>query len=208
MSSTDRDYSAYPELYAVGWLAKLFRKNATVLPCAFSDPLLRGGAVMNPDQSVSIALVNRGPERTATIDCSSWSTRIDGTPSLHQPLRRYVFEAENPPCNPFNDLQPPSGSVEAKDGRFNVTLRAKSITFLTTDYENRAPAAVGGLRVADGRLLWQAADDPAHRYYRVFRDGAQIASTVATSLPVPGAAPEDAARYAVRGVDQWNNEGK
>ena len=207
-SSTDRDYSAYPELYAVGWLAKLFRKNATVLPCAFSDPLLRGGAVMNPDQSVSIALVNRGPERTATIDCSSWSTRIDGTPSLHQPLRRYVFEAENPPCNPFNDLQPPSGSVEAKDGRFNVTLRAKSITFLTTDYENRAPAAVGGLRVAAGRLLWQAADDPAHRYYRVFRDGAQIASTVATSLPVPGAAPEDAARYAVRGVDQWNNEGK
>ena len=29
-SSTDRDYSAYAELYAMGWLVKLFRKNATV----------------------------------------------------------------------------------------------------------------------------------------------------------------------------------
>ena len=96
----------------------------------------------------------------------------------------------------------------AQAGRFDVELPAKSITFLTTDYEDRVPPPVEGLRVADGRLLWQAADDPAHRYYRVFRDGAHIASTVATSLPVPGAAPEDAARYAVRGVDQWNNEGK
>ena len=38
--STDRDYRAYAELYAMGWLAKLFRKNATVLPCAFADPML------------------------------------------------------------------------------------------------------------------------------------------------------------------------
>ena len=207
-STTDRDYSAYEELYAMGWLVKLFRKNATVLACSFSDPMLRGGAVMNPDRTVSVALVNRGPAKEATVDCSSWKARVDGTPSLHQPLRRYVYEAGSPPASPFNDLQPMSGTAEAKDGRLEVELPAKSITFLTTDYEDRVPPPVEGLRVADGRLLWQAADDPAHRYYRVFRDGAQIASTVATSLPVPGAAPEDAARYAVRGVDQWNNEGK
>ena len=49
-STTDKDYSSYAELYAMGWLVKLFRKNATVLPCAFADPMLRGGAVINPDR--------------------------------------------------------------------------------------------------------------------------------------------------------------
>jgi hypothetical protein len=207
-STTDRDYSAYPELYAMGWLAKLFRKNATVLRCAFSDPLLRGGAVINTDQSVSIALINRGPAKTVSVDCSSWKVRVDGTPALHQPLRRYVYEAANPPYSAFNDLQPVSGTVEAKDGCFDVELPTKSITFLTTDYEDRVPPPVEGLKIEDEGLFWTSAGDPSHRYYRIFRDGAQIASTVATSLPVPGAKPEDAPRFFVRSVDKWNNEGK
>ena len=203
-STTDKDYSSYAELYAMGWLVKLFRKNATVLPCAFADPMLRGGAVINPDQSVSIALINRGPAKTVTVDCSSWKTRADGTPALHQPLRRYVYEAAHVPYSPFNDLQPMSGTVEAKDGAFGVELPAKSITFLTTDYEDRVPAAIRDIRVADGKLVWTASDDPAHRYYRVFKDGRQIASTVATSLPVPATA---ATGFRVVSVDKWGNEG-
>jgi hypothetical protein len=79
---------------------------------------------------------------------------------------------------------------------------------LTTDYEERVPNAVGGLRIAEGLLSWTAADDAAHRYYRLFKDGKQIASTVATSLPVPDATPDDVKRYSVRSVDKWNNEGK
>ena len=207
-STTDRDYSAYEELFATGWLVKLFRKNATVLVCTFADPMLRGGAVMNPDQSVSIALINRGPAKAVTVDCSSWKTRVDGTPTFHQPLRRYVYEAANVPYNDFNDLQPMSGTVVAKDGVITVELPAKSITFLTTDYEERVPNAVGGLLIAEGLLSWTAADDATHRYYRVFKDGKQIASTVATSLPVPDAMPDDVKRYSVRSVDKWNNEGK
>ena len=207
-STTDRDYSAYEELYATGWLVKLFRKNATVLVCTFADPMLRGGAVMNPDQSVSIALINRGPAKAVMVDCSSWKTRVDGTPTFHQPLRRYVYEAANVPYNDFNDLQPMSGTVAAKDGFIAVELPAKSITFLTTDYEDRVPNAVEGVRIADGRLFWSATDDETHRYYRVFKDGKQIASTVATSLPVPDATPDDVKRYSVRSVDKWNNEGK
>lgn len=204
-STTDRDYSAYEELYATGWLVKLFRKNATVLSCTFADPMLRGGAVMNPDQSVSIALINRGPEKSVTVDCSSWKTRVDGMPTLHQPLRRYVYEASNVPYSPFNDLQPMSGTVEAKDGLLSVELSAKSITFLTTDYEDRVPKSVEGLRIADGRLSWSATDDAAHCYYRVFMDGRQIASTVATSLPVK---IDDVSRFSVKSVDKWNNEGR
>lgn len=207
-SSTDKDYASYAELYAMGWLVKLFRKNATVLPCTFADPMLRGGAVINPDRSVSIVLINRGPAKTAEVDFSSWKTRVDGTPALHQPLRRYVYEAAHVPYSPFNDLQPMSGTVEARQGAFSVPLPAKSATFLTTDYEDRAPAAVANVRIAGGKLVWAASTEPAHRYYRVYRGGKQIASTVATSLPVAGVKPEDARRFSVKSVDQWGNEGK
>jgi hypothetical protein len=67
---------------------------------------------------------------------------------------------------------------------------------------------VRGLRVADGRLLWEPSDESEHRYYRVYRDGRQIASTVATSLPVPDAKPDDAPRFFVKSVDKWGNLGK
>ena len=204
-STTDRDYSSYAELYAMGWLVKLFRKNATVLPCTFADPMLRGGAVVNPDRSVSIALINRGPAKTVSVDCSSWKTRVDGTPALHQPLRRYVYEAAHVPYSPFNDLQPMSGTVTAKEGTFSVTLPAKSITFLTTDYVDRQPAAVTGLRIANGLLAWEPSEEPEHRYYRVYKDGKQIASTVAIGLPVPGMKSENAKRFAVKSVDKWGN---
>ena len=207
-STTDKDYSSYAELYAMGWLVKLFRKNATVLPCTFADPMLRGGAVINPDRSVSMALINRGPAKNVTVDCSSWKLRVDGTPALHQPLRRYVYEAAHVPYSPFNDLQPMSGTVAAKDGAFNVALPAKSITFLTTDYQDRVPPSVSDVRVEGGRVQWTATSDPLHRYYRVYRDGKQIASTVATSLPVPDAKPADATRFSVKSVDKWNNARK
>lgn len=203
-SSVDRDYAAYEELYAVGWLAKLFRKNATVLPCTFADPMLRGGAIFNADRSVSIALINRGPAKTVTVDCSTWQTRTDGTPSLHQPLRRIVYEAANPPLNAFNDLQAASGTVTATGGVFTVALPAKSMTFLTTDYIDRTPPAVGGVELKGGVLSWTASTGPAHVYYRVYRDGVQIASTVATRLDVKGAKGD----YAVRSVDRWNNVGR
>ena len=130
---------------------------------------------------------------------------MDGTTALHQPLRRYVYEAGNVPYSPFNDLQPMTGTVAAKDGLISVSLPAKSITFLTTDYEDRVPKSVEGLRVADRLLFWTATDDPTHCYYRVYMDGKQIASTVATSLPVK---VDGASRFSVKSVDKWNNEGK
>jgi hypothetical protein len=120
-------------------------------------------------------------------------------------LRRYVYEAAHVPYSPFNDLQPMAGTVAAKDGVFSVALPAKSITFLTTDYENHVPAAITDIRIADGKLVWAANEEPAHRYYRVYKDGKQIASTVATRLPVPGMTPDGAKRFAVKSVDKWNN---
>ena len=98
-----------------------------------------------------------------------------------------------------------SGTVTAKDGAFSVALPAKSITFLTTDYEDRQPAAVTKIRVVDGKLGWAANEEPGHRSYRVFKDGKQIASTIATYLPVPDVKPADAPRFSVKSVDKWGN---
>jgi len=194
--TTDRDYSSYAELYAMGWLVKLFRKNATVLPCTFADSMIRGGAVINPDQSVSIALINRGSARSVTVDCAA---------ALKKPLRRYVYDSANVPYSPFNDLQACSGtvlpSVEPSSSMVTVDLPAKSMTFLTTDYQERLPDAVVKIRIIGDRLTWFPSEDPHHRYYRVFRNGKQIASTIATELPV-----EDlGANYDVKSVDQWGN---
>ena len=87
-------------------------------------------------------------------------------------------------------------------------MSAKSLVFLTTDYIDRTPAAVAKIRFVDGRLCWAANEEPEHCYYRVFRDGRQIASTVATALAVPDAKPEDVSHFAVKSVDKWGNVGE
>ena len=94
------------------------------------------------------------------------------------------------------------------DIAFSVSLPAKSITFLTTDHENHVPAAITDIRIAGGKLVWAANEEPAHRYYRVYKDGKQIASTVATSLPVPNLTPNDVQKFSVKSVDKWGNERK
>ena len=97
------------------------------------------------------------------------------------------------------------GTVAAEGGRVSVTMSAKSLVFLTTDYIDRTPAAVANVRLENGRLAWAASEEPEHCYYRVFRDGRQIASTVAVSLAVPGMGPEDVKRFSVKSVDKWGN---
>ena len=203
-NSVDRDYSSYHELYAMGHMVRLFRKGATVLPCKTADDMLRPAAVFNRDRSVSIAIINRGEAREVTVDCNSWKPRTDGKPSLHQPLRRYLYDSANVPFNEFNDLQPAEDALVAKGDRVTVSLPAKSMTFLTTDYEDVVPEPVANVRVKDGRLVWDAATSENHRYYRVYRDGRQIASTVATSYAVGPAKGV----YTVKSVDRWLNVGK
>lgn len=193
----DRDYRAYDELYAYGWIVKLFRKNATVLPMTFADSLLRGGAVLNADGSVSIAIINRGEARTATLDVSALA-RCGAQPAF----RRIVYDSANVPHNAFNDLQRYTDLVAFGKP---VALPARSIVFLTTDYKDVTPEAIEDLEVENDVLSWPAAKDENHRYYRVYRDGKQIASTVATSLKVGDADEDD---FTVTSVDKWNNEGR
>ena len=195
----ERDYSSYPDLYTMGYLMKLFRKGARVLPWTTDDDTLRVGGVTNPNGSVSFAVVNWGDAKKVTLAFPLALTR---------PLRVYEYDSEHPPINAFNDLQSAKGTVTAVDGAVTVAVPAKSMTFLTTDYEDRVPAEVVNVRIANGVLSWAASKEPEHCYFRVYRDGKQIASTVATSLPVPGAVEGDLARFSVKGVDKWGNVGK
>ena len=57
--------------------------------------------------------------------------------------------------------------------------------------------------ISAAMLAWTATDDPDHCYYRVFANGRQVASTVATTYT-----PTDAAAtFAVVSVDRWGNVG-
>ena len=112
----------------------------------------------------------------------------------------------------------------------NFEYIISSLPFLTTDYRDRNPAAIADVRIADGKLVWTASKEPEHCYYRVYKDGKQIASTMATSLDLGlenGQAVRSASRtvdsavspaadaknciplaFAVTSVDKWGNEGK
>jgi hypothetical protein len=195
----EHDYSSYPDLYTMGYLVKLFRKGARMLPWTSDDDTLRAGGVTNPDGSASFAVINWGESKQITLEIPH---------PLRKPLRIYEYDSAHPPYNAFNDLQPAKGTVVAKGGKVSVSVPARSMTFLTTDYENHVPAAVTKIRIVNGRLGWAANEEPEHRYYRVYKDGKQIASTVATSLGVSDATSEDAPRFSVRSVDKWGGEGK
>ena len=212
----DNDYRAYPELYAVGHLVRLFKKGSTVLPCEQADlaeiranipktvipipcadpRVMRASAIQNEDGSVTVALLNRGEDgRLVNVRSTLFS----------KPVRRYDFDPENVPDNPFNDLQPHSAVIKpGKDGTVSLTMARNELTIITTDYEDVRPAEVKGVRVEGGVLKWDEAESADHRYYRVYLGGRQIASTVATSLKVKDAS----GAYSVRSVDKWLNEGR
>jgi hypothetical protein len=193
----ERDYSSYPDLYTMGYLVKLFRKGARVLPWSTDDETLRAGAVTNPDGSLSIAVINWGEAKEVRLRCPHRAS---------QPLRVYAYDSAHVPYNAFNDLQPEIGRVaQDSDGTIRVDLPARGMVYLTSDYVDRVPAAIKRIAVRDNCLSWRPCADPEHVYYRVYHDGRQIASTVATSLAVTGGRSSS---YAVKSVDRWGNVGK
>jgi len=190
-SDEERNYSSNAELYTMGYFAKLFKKGSRVLPFTTEDSTLRCGGITNPDGSSSFVFVNWGEEKDLNLVLP---VKTD------KPFRIYEYDSANPPFNDFNDLQAPKGTLSAKDGKTVIKVPAKSVTFLTTDYKDRTPSKVTGIDYKNGVLTWTPVKDAEHTYYRIFRNGKQIASTVATSLPVDGNG-----NYAVISVDKWGN---
>lgn len=93
------------------------------------------------------------------------------------------------------------GTALAGPSEVTFSKPAKSLVYLTTDYVDRVPSAVEDVEADDGRLTWDACEDPEHVYYRVYRNGRQIRSTVATSCAID----DEDADYEVRSVDKWGN---
>jgi len=188
----ETDHSARAGLYTMGYFAKLFKKGSRVLECKWDDEGIRCCAVTNADGSVSIALINWNEEECQTAVTLEHKT--------DKPLRRYEYRSDNVPYNPFNDLQPLCGLIEGKDNGFEIVLPGKSLTFLTTDYRDRIPAAVTGIQYNDGKLTWDQCLDEEHAYYRIYRNGVQIASTVAEYTVC-----EEDGKFEVYSVDKYGN---
>ena len=187
----DGDYSPKDVWFALAPMIKLFKRNSKVLTIDTQDKLLRACGVLNRDGSVSIGIVNRHPEDTQiTLDSSLFKKNI----------RVYEFDPANVPYNRFGDLQASCATLDPENPTY--TLKGTSVTFFTTDYQEKAaPVTVQNVAAAEGKLTWEPVSDPNHCYYRIFADGVQIASTVACDLPIEN----EACTYTVLSVDQWGN---
>ena len=188
----EADYRGYPSLHTMGHMARLFRKGARLLRVDWDDEALRGGAVTNPDGSMSVLLINwADAPKEITVSCAH---------PIDKPLRRYVFDSANPPDGTFCDLMPWEGLTEAENGSFTLTMPPASLAILTTDYIDRKPSPAANVRVENGMVTWDACTDAEHCYYRVYRGGEQIASTVAEHAKACGEGV-----YTVRCVDRYGN---
>ena len=185
------DYGPNPTYFTLGLMSRYFRKGASVLSAKVSDPLARSCVLENRDGTRTAALVNLGARRTFTL--SGWPES--------RPSRIYLYDSAKPYANQFGDLPAPDARIEAVGGRLSFEIPERGMAFVTTDYVERAPLPVKGMKVVDGRLSWTATGDPDHCYYRVYANGRQIASTVATSRAVD----DESAAYEVKSVDRWGN---
>ncbi len=188
----ENDYGSRASLYTMGYMAKLFKKGSRVLESHWDDSFIRCCGVTCPDGSVSIAIINwEDREKTVSVELEHNSDK---------PMRKYEYIAEDIPFNKFNDLQDYSELVKTNNNEFTTVLPPKSIVFLTTDYVDRAPSKITGVKHSKGKLVWNKCRDEEHRYYRVYRNGEQIASTVAQYIIA-----DEKAEYRVYSVDKYGN---
>ena len=194
------DYGARAHYWCIGLLTKFFKRNSKVLDIECADANLRACGVFNRDKTVTIGIVNRNKQPTEIA--------LD-TDLFQGDVRVYEYDANNPPCNRFADLQDYT-AVIGQDS-LTYTLKPESVTYFTTDYIVKTQRVYAQeVEWSNGVLRWQAVEDNNHCYYRVFASDEedcvlseqnQIASTVATSIPL-----ENAKRYIrVVSVDKSGN---
>ena len=189
----EQDYRAYAPYYTMGLMSKYFRKGARVLTPQFSNDNLRVCAVTNADGSYSVCVVNYAK---TSIDLEFINEH-----KSDKPLRQFSYNSKNPPYNEFNDLQNYDKLIPVVENKFSVNLPPMSMVVLTTDYQDRVPSQIEGVEMQNGKLVWKACADQEHTYYRVYKNGKQIASTVAEYLEVE----DKTAKYQVYSVDKYGN---
>lgn len=194
------DHSIREFYWCLAPLMKLFKRNTKVLDFTTDNELLHCCGVLNRNGAVSIGIVNRtGEDTEIKLDSSLFGKNV----------RVYEYDAHNVSTNPFADIQD-FCALLAPDA-VTFTLKKDSVTFFTTDYEEKTESVYAKrVAVADGTLTWDEVDDPNHCYYRVYaaanpdfkpsKDN-QIASTIATDLPIA----DENLFYKVLSVDIYGN---
>ena len=186
--------------FCLSFAMKFFRRNSKVLEIGTNDPLLRACGVQNPDGSVTVGIVNRAKEeKPVSLDWADFTKAV----------RVYEYDSNNVPQNRFGDLPAPAAVLPKEKAQY--TLKPDSVTYFTTDYlEKAAPVEARKVEVSNGILTWETVTDKNHCYYRVFAGKtedfaisyeSQIASTVATALPVT----DETLFYRVLSVDRSGN---
>jgi len=190
----NQDYSARPALYTLGYFAKFFKKGMRVLVPEITDKHLRCAAVSR-ENSITICVINwANTEKHVSFSSEEL---------IDKPLRKYVYESGNVPFHPCNDLQPYSDLIETKQGMFQTVLPPMSVVYLTTDYIDRTPSEIRGIKQKKGVLQWKKCQDVEHCYYRIYKNGKQIASTVSESVKIEDACARDI--FTVYSVDNYGN---
>ena len=207
------DDSTRAHYYAYGLLTKFLRGPATVYQVSVNDPRLRVAAIQHHGAKTwSLAMVNRNGRAVPV------AVAVEGTPPSAS-FRKYVYDPNDIPFNPFGDLQAPAGKVAMKDGRLTDTVGPLTLTVYTTVCDDDPPTPVQGLKVeqaADGKchLTWQASNDPDFCYYRVFRSDrtdfvpdvkTQIGSTIVTKFTDAKVEAGKEYHYRVLAVDTSGN---
>lgn len=187
---------AYDGYWCLGLMCRYLRQDSRLLGIECDDDMLRMGAVMNNDGTVSLCIVNRHKE---DIDI-----KLTADFGIDRDFRVYRYDSDNVPRNKFADLQDYDckSQYDSQKGA-TVKLHPNSVTVITTDYVERVPCVVEGLELSENKLSWKEVSDEEHCYYRVFKNGQQIASTVDTVLRLEEVLPDD--EFYVCSVDIYGN---
>lgn len=190
------DETPRPLYWCMGPMVRALRRNSKILETECSRPLIHACAVLNRDASVSLIVSNRNPGDVPT-EISLDRAALQG----QKRFRVFEFREACPPVNRFGDLQAPSAVVECTGGTLRYTMPAESVLVITNDYRERITDSECTVRCAEnGVLAWEPSRDPGHCYYRVFRDGEQICSTVDTQC-----AFTEGGAFRVCSVDRYGN---
>ncbi len=193
--SEDGDYSARAYYYSLGLLSRYFRKHARLLAPQCEEESLVCAGVTNPDGSASLCVMNYSDAPRAAL--------VSAEHPASKPYRVYTYACGRVAYNACGDLPAHDGTLSPDaDGCMALELPPYSFVLLTTDYQDRTPAAVDSVTVTEERIAWKAVDEKEHCYYRVYENGVQIGSTVADYLERK---TKENAVYTVKSVDKHGN---
>lgn len=181
-------------LYSIGLMAKFFRSNSTVLRSISNSRDVICGGVTNRDDSVSLCIINLS-DNVNDVDITTEF-------NLNNEYRMYEYVCGSVPDNKFGDIQGFELIESDKNGNIGLSVKPHSMILLTTDYIDRKPHQVNNISISENYISWDDVNDEYHAYYRVFKNGKQIASTVSNKVYVE---VDKYADYSVKSVDRFGN---